>query len=152
MRWIVAQCESQRQHVARMFLMREFEMYAPRIKQHGRIMPLFPTYLFVRTDGRWYSIRWSVGITRVLMNGDKPAQLDDEIVSSIRRREVAGIVVLPRAPRLRPGQRVRILHGSFQGLYGLYDGMVGHDRERILIDLLGRKTAVVLPAHNVAAG
>jgi transcription antitermination factor NusG len=150
--WAVAQTETQREHLARTFLMRqEFETYMPRIKRRGIVQPLFPTYLFFRYQDRWYDVRWSIGITRVLMDGERPARLSDEIVASIQRREIGGIVVLPRAPRLRMGQPVRVLRGSFESLVGVYDGMVGRDRERILLDLLGRKVPVILSGRDVAS-
>ena len=128
----------------------QFETYMPRIRRHGRVLPLFATYIFVRIIDRWYPVRWSVGITRVLMDGERPARLADDVVDSIRGREVGGVVVLPRAPRIRPGQRVRVLRGSFQDRVGVYDRMDGADRERILLDLLGRKVPVVLPGRDVA--
>jgi len=83
------------------------------------------------------------------MDGEMPAQLSDEIITSIRGREIDGIVVLPRAPRLRYGQPVRVLRGSFEGKIGIYHGMIGRDRERILLDLLGRKVSVILPGRDV---
>ena len=151
--WAVAQTETQHEHIARMFLMREqFETYMPRIRRHGRILPLFPSYIFIRIQSAWYRARWSPGVTKILMDGERPAQLADEVVQSIRGREIGGVVVLPRAPRLRPGQRVRVLRGSFEGSVGIYDGMVGRDRERILLDLLGRKVPLVLPGRDVVAG
>jgi transcription antitermination factor NusG len=154
MRWIVAECETQqRGHVARQLLMRaSLETYWPVIKQHGRVVPMFGCYVFVRIPGdQWYSVRWSIGIRQLLMSGDRPATLRDDVVESIKGREVGGVVVLPRAPRLRPGQKVKVIHGSFEGMVGIYSNMIGLDRERILLDILGRQTAVILHTRHVAA-
>jgi transcriptional antiterminator RfaH len=152
MHWIVARCELQRTHVARMYLMREnLETYVPRIKQHGRIIDMFGAYLFVRAGDQWYGIRWTVGVQQILMSGEKPARLSDDVVAAIRGREVNGIVTLPRAPRLKPGQKVRVVRGSFQDKIGVYDHMVGRDREAILLHLLGQQVRVVLPGRDVAA-
>jgi transcriptional antiterminator RfaH len=150
--WAVVQTEVRREHVARMYLMRErYETYAPRIRRQGRIEQLFASYIFVRIIAQWYPARWSIGVTRILMDGQSPAHLADEVVASIRRREVDGIVVLPRAPRLRMGQPVRVVRGSFQDRIGIYDGMIGRDRERILLELLGRKVSVILHGRDVVA-
>jgi transcriptional antiterminator RfaH len=150
--WAVAQTESRREHVARMFLMREqFETYMPRIKRQGRMEPLFPAYIFIRVVDVWYRARWTIGVTRIIMDGERPARLADEIVNSIRGREIDGVIVLPRAPHFRSGQQVRIRKGAFEGLVGIYDGMAGVDRERVLLNLLGRKVPVVLPARDVIA-
>ena len=73
------------------------------------------------------------------MSGEVPAHMADDIIDAIRGREVDGLIVLPRAPRLKPGQQVKVLRGAFEGKIGIYEGMSGLDRERILLDLLGRK-------------
>ena len=65
----------------------------------------------------------------------------DDIIDAIRGREVDGLIVLPRAPRLKPGQQVKVLRGAFEGKIGIYEGMSGLDLERILLDLLGRKVS-----------
>jgi transcriptional antiterminator RfaH len=150
--WAVCATEVRREHVARTFLMmREYETFLPLIKRQGRVEPLFPNYLFLRIVSQWYSARWSVAVTRILMDGQSPARLADDVVSDIRRREVNGLVVLPRAPRLRPGQPVRIRKGAFEGIYGIYDSMSGRDREFVLLQLLGQQVKVSLPARDVVA-
>jgi len=126
-----------------------FESYLPRIKirQAGRlrIAPLFPSYIFVRVVSAWYPLLWTEGDVRILMSGDQPAHLPENVMDSIRRREVGGFVRLPPAQRaLRIGQRVRVLSGQFRGHVGLYDGQSAHERERILLDLLGRSVRVEL--------
>jgi transcriptional antiterminator RfaH len=151
--WAVIQTEAQREHTARLLLMREsFETYAPRIRsKFGKVLLLFPTYLFVRIIDRWYTVAWTPGVTRVLMAGEQPAQLPEKIVEQIRKREVGGFVRLPsRVAQLRKGQQVRITRGSFQGQVGLYDGMTSHERQRVLLQLLGGWVPVELSANDVA--
>jgi len=128
-----------------------FESYLPQTKSRKggktRIAPLFPGYIFVRIIDQWYPVRWTIGVLRILMAGDEPARLADQVVDSIRRREVGGFVKLPSAIKrgpLNPGQKVRILTGSFQGHVGLYDGQSPQERERVLLNLLGRRVPVVL--------
>jgi transcription antitermination factor NusG len=149
--WAVAQVESQCEHTVRLLLMRaRYETYMPRIKTRSRIAPLFPGYLFVRIVDRWYPVIWTVGVVRVLMCGDHPAALAEDIVTSIRKRERAGFVMLPTpSKRLKKGQNVRISNGSFHGHIGLYDGMSSHECVRVLLDLLGRKVSVELPDRDL---
>jgi transcriptional antiterminator RfaH len=150
--WAVVQAEAQREHAARLLLMRlGFETYMPRIKVRNRISLLFPTYVFVRVVDRWYPILWTAHVVRLLMAGDKPAQLKDEIMASIRKREVAGFVKLPLPNRqLKPGQKVRVIAGSFNGQIGLYQGQTSRDRERVLLELLGQAVPVELPGKDIA--
>jgi transcription antitermination factor NusG len=150
--WAVVQAEAQREHAARLLLMRNgFETYMPRIKVRNRISLLFPTYVFVRVIDRWYPILWTAHVIRLLMAGDKPACLKDEIMASIRKREIGGFVKLPLPNRqLKPGQKVRVIGGSFNGHIGLYQGQTSRDRERVLLELLGQAVPVELPGKDIA--
>jgi transcriptional antiterminator RfaH len=150
--WAVVQAEAQREHAARLLLMRHgFETYMPRIKIRNRISLLFPTYVFVRVVDRWYPILWTAHVVRLLMAGDRPACLKDEIMSSIRKREIGGFVKLPLPNRqLKPGQKVRVISGSFNGQIGLYEGQTSRDRERVLLELLGQAVPVELPSKDIA--
>lgn len=151
--WSVAQCETQRIHLSRLLLMRlEFETYMPRFKSKaGKILLLFPSYIFVRITTRWYPVAWTPGVTRILMTGDQPARLPEQIVDAIRKREVGGLVRLPNNGRgLRKGDQVRITRGSFEGQIGIYDGMSSQQRERVLLELLGRIVRVELSSNDVA--
>ena len=89
--------------------------------------------------GQWYPVRWTDHVIRVLFAGDKPAQLPDKIVDEIRKRQIGGFVKLPPPTRLKKGQQVRIIRGSFEGQVAVYEGMTGKDRERVLLDLWARK-------------
>jgi transcriptional antiterminator RfaH len=152
--WSVVQTETHREHNVRVALMRlGFVTYKPRIKVRQRIESLFPSYIFVQIgdDGIWYPVRWTIGVVRLLMAGVQPAKLPEDVVNQIRKREHNGIVKLPSvSQRLRKGQRVRIIRGSFEGHIGLYEGMSGKDRERVLLELLGQIVPVELPAKDVA--
>ena len=153
MTWSVVQCESQREHAVRLLLMRgHYVTYLPRIKLHGRIVPLFPSYLFVNIACmRWYPILWTPHVIRLLMAGDQPAKLPEDIVTHIRKREHNGLVRLPNvSQRLKKGQKVRVIRGSFEGQIGLYEGMSGKDRERVLLELLGQIVPVELPGKDIA--
>jgi transcriptional antiterminator RfaH len=124
-----------------------FESYIPRVKirRDGktRITALFPSYCFVRvTLERWYAVAWTPGVIRILMNGDHPATLNDAIIDAIRGRERKGFVQLPRGPQI--GDRVRVISGQFAGHIGLYAGQSPHERERVLLELLGRSVRVEL--------
>jgi transcription antitermination factor NusG len=72
-------------------------------------------------------------------------------MTNIRKREVNGFVKLPMPDRrLKPGQKVRIVSGSFAGQIGLYQGQTSRDRERVLLELLGQAVPVELPGKDIA--
>jgi len=123
------------------------ETYLPRCKlDTGRIAALFPTYLFVRIRDGWVSLHYSVGVTQVLMSGECPSRLPDNVVAELKSREIHGLVQLP--PALKVGDRVLITRGIFAGYTGLYQGQSPRARARVLLGLLGR---IELPTDQIQA-
>lgn len=155
--WAVAQTESQREHVAANFLgQRDYETYLPKISTKAggreRVAPLFPGYIFIRIHLHWYSAKFTIGVARILMADDQPATIPDKTITAIQKREGNnGIIKLPKAPGMRQGQRVRVTQGSFAGLPGVYDGMIGTARAWVLLELLGRSVPVSLATADMRA-
>src|SRR4030095_14508476 len=152
MAWWVVQTEAQREHFVRLLLMRGgFESYGPRIKLRGRIAMLFPAYLFVKPQERWYPVLWTPHVVRLLMSGERPAHLADDVIQAIRKREIGGFVRLPKYSKmLIKGQNVLIAKGSFAGRIAIYDGMNSRERARVLLELLGRQVTIELPQTDIA--
>ena len=126
-----------------------YESYLPRTrtKRSGKtiIAPLFPGYLFVKIEERWYPVANTVGVLRLLMSGEEPAHLPDHVVVDLLRAEVGGFIRLPKPQALiKHGDHVRILTGPFRDHVGLYDGQSARERELILLDLLGRQVRIEL--------
>jgi transcriptional antiterminator RfaH len=156
--WACARLESRREAVAQHFLgLAGYQVYIPqmreqRLRRHRRveiIAPLFPAYGFIAIEQQWHSARWAIGVTALIMDGEAPARVPDQVIDEIRRREVRGAVELPQAPGMRAGDRVRVTRGPFMGLVGLYAGMSGRQRVEALFMLLGGQTHVTLPRGDV---
>lgn len=130
-------------------------------RRHARqvqnvIAPLFPRYLFVaidRTVQRWRCIQSTIGVARLICNGDDPAVVPDRIIDDLKaRQDDKGLIVLETSPRFAPGDKVRVLDGAFSSCLALFE-RASDDNERvaILLDLLGRKVRVVIGVDEVAA-
>ncbi len=163
-RWFVAHTQPHAEAKATAHLNRQgFEIYFPRYhkrRRHARRIetvsaPLFPRYLFVAIDlgvQRWRSIYSTVGVSRLVGNGDDPTPVPDGVVEALKQREDAnGFIKLDLRPPFRVGDSVRVLDGAFTSCLGLFEGMAERERIAILLDLLGRKVRVVLDADLVAA-
>jgi transcriptional antiterminator RfaH len=100
-------------------------------------------------EQQWHSARWSIGVTAIIMDGAAPARVPDEVIDAIRCREVRGAVELPKLPRMKVGDRVRVLGGPFQGHFGLYAGMRPRERVEVLLALLGGQQRVTLPRGSI---
>jgi transcription antitermination factor NusG len=148
--WCVAQTEPQRERFAVEQLgYLGYETYFPRVrfKKLGkwRTSPLFPSYLFLRrADDQFWTARWAMGVVSLLMSGDRPSRLSDDIINEIQKKEVNGFVKLRSRPKMKRGQYVRITGGRFDGHIAIYEGQSGHERERVLLELLGRMVPVEL--------
>jgi transcriptional antiterminator RfaH len=163
-RWYVVQSQPNAEHKAIAHLNRQgFATYLPcylKRRRHARRVdivaaPLFPRYLFVAIDmhaQRWRSIFSTVGVSRMVCNGDLPTAIPDQVVAALKAREDAGgFIHLDHRPRFRTGDKIRVLDGVFADCLGLYEGMKDSDRVAILLDLLGRKVRVMVDAESVAA-
>lgn len=162
--WHVVQTHSHAEAKAQMHLARQgFETYLPRYlrrRRHARridtvVSPLYPRYLFVSFDTavhRWRAIQSTIGVARLVCNGDTPASIDGAIIGGLKSREnVHGFIQLERRPRFAPGDKVRIREGAFCDCLGLFERVGDRERVTILLDLLGRKVRVVLDEELVAA-
>jgi len=162
-RWYAVQSHPNAENKAVAHLMQQgFTTYLPRYlkrRRHARRVdivpvPLFPRYFFVAIDitvQRWRSAYSTIGVTQLICNGDVPAAVPDEVVTTLKAREDAvGFIRLEPRP-FRLGEKIRIIEGVFADCLGLYDGMTDHDRVTILLDLLGRKVRVFVDAEAVAA-
>src|SRR5437763_15872009 len=163
-RWFVAHTHPHAEGKATAHLNRQgFDIYLPRYlkrRRHARQVetvaaPLFPRYLFVAIDldaQRWRSIYSTVGVSRLVCNGDDPTPVPNGLVEALKTREDGnGFIKLDSRPSFSAGDQIRLLDGAFSSCLGLFEGMAERERIAILLDLLGRKVRVVLDADLVAA-
>jgi len=162
--WYVVQSQPNAEAKAVTHLNRQgFETYLPRYlkrRRHARRVdlvaaPLFPRYLFVSVDlesQRWRSIFSTVGVSRLVCNGENPAPVPDRVVEAlVARHDANGCVRLDARPAFRQGDKIRVLDGAFVDCLGLYEGLKDTERVAILLDLLGRKVRVIVDIDGVAA-
>jgi transcriptional antiterminator RfaH len=156
--WCAAQLQASRERLALHCLsaVNGFEVYSPRIRpararRGDDTRPLFPGYCFILIVSQWWAARWSPGVIRIVLDGAVPARVPDQVIDEIRRREVRGVVELPKAPGLQRGDKVRIVRGALQGHLALYQGMRPHERIDVLLQLLGGQTRVTLARSDVVA-
>jgi transcriptional antiterminator RfaH len=134
-----------------------FECYLPVYrKRRKRIItaPLFPRYLFVSFDPsvqQWRSINSTIGVSRLICNGTDPTPMPSNIIAELRSRENSDGYIEMGAPLIPPGTEVRILGGEFEEFLGCFERMTDHERVVILLNVLGRKTRVQLPADMIVA-
>lgn len=161
--WIVAISEPRYEERAAENIRRAgFETYIPRLRESLRIQGrrvvrevlMFPRYLFVKVKDSWRFLLSTIGIISVIRSGgaDTPAHVDDTVIKYFRKQEGAdGVIELSTPPEFCYGQRVRVNSGCFVGLVGLYQGASSLERERVLLNMLGRPTPVSVSVGSLVA-
>lgn len=125
------------------------EVYVPEItvvrRGHKGMEPLFPSYVFVRTDpqsGEWPRVRWARDIQYFLPAQMQPLSLSETLVEGIRSQvehwNEGGWV-----DALKPGDRVVIGAGALRTLDAIFQRYVsGRERCEVLVSLMGRQQRV----------
>ena len=162
--WHVVQVHPHAELKAQMHLVRQgFATYLPRYlkrRRHARRTeivpaPLYPSYLFVSFNHaihRWRSIHSTVGVSRLVCNGESPAAVDSGMIDGLKSREnEQGYIQLERRSQFAAGDKVRVREGVFCDCLGLFESLSDRERVAILLELLGRKVRVVLDEVFVVA-
>lgn len=160
--WIVAKTEPKKEKFVADNIERQgHEFYLPRIKRrisvkHIRLEPLFPSYIFCNIEESWRFLSGTFGVLYILMFGGKPGRIEDEFIENLRAQEDEhGFVQLPEMeddPPFDIGQPLRLRSGPFLGYIGLYDGQSARDRERVLLEIMGRTVPVYAKREDLEAG
>jgi transcriptional antiterminator RfaH len=159
-RWYVARTQPHAEGRAVANLEKQrFRTFCPRFRKsrrHARriesvLVPLFPSYIFVRFDlsyDRWRSVNGTRGVTYLLMQGEFPQAVAPGVVESLQQRTRAdGTVDL--TPELEIGQSVRLAYGPFADFVGTLQELDSAGRVRVLLSLLGRSVSVALNGEAV---
>jgi len=155
MPWVVARTLPRQERAAEERVRRQdHDTYLPILRNaNGSEEALFRGYLFVQVVHRWRHLQNTKGILHVVSFGDAPALLHHSIIRALREREVDGCIELPKASRtsrFHRGQKVRITSGPFEGELALYEGMDSLERERVLLNVFGRKTPISVDTGSLS--
>jgi transcriptional antiterminator RfaH len=164
-RWYVVHTQPNGEGRADLNLRRQgFATYLPRYarrRRHARRQemvkrPLFPRYLFVGLDlarDRWRAVHSTFGVDRLVLAGEEPLPVPDDVIDAIRAREDDdGLVALGLPAGIGPGSRVRLVDGIFADAKGVLERIADDRRVAILLELLGREVRVFVSPASVGVG
>lgn len=113
--------------------------------------PLFPGYVFCRFDvKKRLPILMTTGVISVLGFGKEPAPIPDEEIEAVRAVLHSGLAAEPCA-YLREGQRVRVTHGSLDGVEGILLKKKNQLRMVISVTMLQRSISIEIDGDWLAA-
>lgn len=156
--WYLVHCKPRQDERAEEHLIRQgYACYRPRLERErlvrGRrqnvVESLFPGYLFIQlhADANWSPLRSTRGVNRLVSFGGYPLQVPSSLIDSLQERAPT-----EPQPLLRPGDRVRIVDGSFAELEAIFLSMDGEERVVLLMKLLNREQKLTLPLASVRRG
>ena len=112
------------------------------------ILPLFPSYLFVRIGKRERGkVLGSPGVLRIVGTNREPVPLPEATIEFLRSDLCAK--KLEPYHELAVGQRVRIRNGAMSGLQGVLVRRNNNFRFVLTVDLINQRAAVEIGAENL---
>jgi transcriptional antiterminator RfaH len=159
--WFCLRSQPKHEHIAAEHLRRieGLDVFNPRIrfKRSTRTGPalvteaMFPNYLFARFDWKTSLTRvhYAPGVSGVVHFGSKWPTVPDRAIEEIRAllgREGVHVV----SNEVSPGDQVKVSGTVFHGLQAIVSQvMSGKDRVMVLLEFLGRQTAVELGLNAI---
>lgn len=158
--WYVLHTKSRFENVVNEGLIKKsLEVFLPKIqvkskRRDRKVMirvPLFPGYLFVRSNLNPYEhieIVKTVGAVRLVGNKDGPIPVFAETVESLKIM-VQGDHPVATGTRFKKGDRVVVVHGPFTGVIGTFARYRGKGRVIVNIDALGQFAGVEVDEDDI---
>jgi transcriptional antiterminator RfaH len=123
-------------------------------------LPLFPGYLFARPreNGQWSPMRSTLGVRKVLLNGEVPATIADAIIAEIRLREAEDFErAKAREERedelpcpFEPGEKIAIERVG-RVVDAIFLEREARNRVSVLLSLLGREVRATVDIRQLRA-
>ncbi len=114
-------------------------------------VPLFPGYLFVKTDlnpAEHIEIVKTIGAVRLIGNRDRPVPVTDETIDSLKIM-ISTDLPISTGSRLKKGDVVIVTHGPFAGVTGTFIRYRGRDRVIVHVQALGQFAAVEVDEADI---
>lgn len=158
--WYVLHTKSRFENVVNDGLFKKsMEVFLPKIqvrskRRDRKVMirvPLFPGYLFVKTDLNPYEhleIVKTAGAVRLIGTHESPVPVPEPTIESLKIM-VAGNNEISTGCRLQKGDRVIVVSGPFTGVTGTFVRYSGKGRVVVNIEALGQYAGVDVNEEDV---
>jgi transcriptional antiterminator RfaH len=138
----------------RVFLPRIVATVRAGLRRQTRVMPMFPTYVFVETNLEQCAreIRYTVGVRDFVRLSGSPEPVAAEIVELIRTRIGPSGIFEPAPRRFTPGERLRIQDGPLRDLEVIFEReLSASGRVAVLLSHLELAARVVIDRSQLSA-
>ena len=158
--WYVLHTKSRHEKVVTDGLLKKsIEVYLPLVtvrsrRKDRRVMirvPLFPGYIFVKTDlhpNSHLEVVKTVGAVRLIGNKQGPVPVPDETVNSLQIMVESNHAVTT-GNQLKSGDRVIVVYGPFAGVVGTFVRHGSKGRVIVNIEALGQYAGVEVNEEDI---
>ncbi|MDY6790391.1 MAG: UpxY family transcription antiterminator [Thermodesulfobacteriota bacterium] len=158
--WYVLHTKSRFENVVNDGLMnKSVEVFLPKIQVRSKrrdrkamiTVPLFPGYLFVRTDlnpHHHLEIVKTTGAVRLVGTKDGPVAVPQTAIESLKIM-VQGNNQVSTGYRLKKGDPVMVIAGPFTGVSGIFVRYRGQERVVVNIEALGQYASIEVNEEDV---
>ena len=158
--WYVLHTKSRHEKVVNDGLLKKsIEVYLPLVtvrskRRDRKVMirvPLFPGYIFVRTDlhpNSHLEVVKTAGAVRLIGNKQGPVPVPDETVNSLQIMVESNHLVTT-GNRLKSGDRVMVVYGPFAGVVGTFVRHGSKGRVIVNIEALGQYAGVEVNEEDI---
>jgi len=158
--WYVLHTKSRHEKVVNDGLLKKsIEVYLPLVtmrskRRDRKVMirvPLFPGYIFVRTDlhpNSHLEVVKTAGAVRLIGNKQGPVPVPDETVNSLQIMVESNHLVTT-GNRIKSGDRVMVVYGPFAGVVGTFVRYGSKGRVIVNIEALGQYAGVEVNEEDI---
>ncbi len=115
---------------------------------------LFPNYLFVKLDPKvanFNAIRSTRGVASFVKFGLSHAKVANSLIEKMQQFDDAQQLTVSDDSIIKPGEKVVVTQGIYQGLEAIYQNNVGLERSVLLIKLLEQEAKLELDNKDFKA-
>lgn len=158
--WYVLHTKSRFENVVNELLVKKsMEVFLPKVKVKSKRrdrkilirIPLFPGYLFVKTDLNPYEhieIVKTTGAVRLVGNKDCPISVAQDTIEALKIMAASDHPITTGA-RFKKGDRVIVIHGTFAGVTGTFVRYRGKGSVIVEVEALGQFAGVEVSEEDV---
>ncbi len=163
--WFAIQVLTLKEHVAKVnFENQGFEVFLPQvraIRRHARRVEsvkkaFFPGYLFLHLapyERQWHTVSSTRGVIRPVRFGEYYPPVPDWVIEELHSIEdINGLIILDEiySEKFKQGDKVKVSMITSLEQTGVFKGLHGNDRALILLDILQREVATIVPLAKLS--
>ncbi|MEO1938975.1 transcription termination/antitermination NusG family protein [Candidatus Thioglobus sp.] len=131
-----------------------YHVFHPKASIKGKIVSLFPRYLFVKLDNKsqnWSPIRSTTGVLNFVRFGLEFAKVPDQIVNLIKDQQQQTTDKIIDLSKFHKNDKVEILSGPFKGQKAIFSSYNADERVIVLLKILNNQQKLAFDSKQLVA-